>query len=61
MNRPEARNAGEEAFFEKLGSANRLYVAPDKLGDPAYWTLEIRRAEPEEKLVFVKINGNPED
>ncbi|MBX2954243.1 MAG: hypothetical protein KF870_17220 [Leadbetterella sp.] len=56
LNRPEHRNAEEEAFFGKLAEAKRLYVAPDKPGDPAYTVLEISNGEPEGKLTFVKIN-----
>lgn len=41
LHKPEPRGAEEEAFFEKLQAADRLYVAPDKLGSPAYTVLEI--------------------
>lgn len=53
LNRPESRNAEEEAFFERLAGADRLYVAPDKLGAPAYTVLEIHAENG--KLVFIKI------
>lgn len=56
LNRPESRNEEEEAFFEHLSAARRLYFAPDKLNQPAYVTLEISRPDNDTKLVFVKIN-----
>ncbi len=59
LNRPGSRNAEEEAFFEKLAAANRLYVAPDKLGDPAYTVLEITNPDSDAKLIFVKMNRGP--
>lgn len=56
LERPESRSAEEEVFFKSLSAANRLYVAPDKLAEPAYTVLEIRSKEPSGKLIFVKIN-----
>lgn len=56
LHRPEAQNGEEEAFFESLSRAKRLYVAPDKLAEPAYTLLEITAAEPAEKLILVKMN-----
>lgn len=56
LNRPESGNTEENAFFEHLSTARRLYVAPDKRVDPAYTVLEISSAEPETKLIFIKIN-----
>ena len=55
LDRPESRNEEEEAFFEHLSGARRLYIAPDKPGQPAYVTLEISRPDNDKKLVFVKI------
>jgi len=56
LHRPESQNVEEEAFFESLSGAKRLYVAPDKLAEPAYTLLEISGAEPAKKLILVKIN-----
>ncbi len=54
LNRPSSRNAGEEAFFERLSAARRLYVAPDKLRQPDYTFMEVT-GPGSDKMVFVKL------
>lgn len=56
LKHPESKNDEERAFFKKLAAADRLYVAPDKLGNPAYTMLEVHDAATGTKLIFVRLN-----
>ncbi len=55
LTRLPSGNAEEEAFFEHLSAASRLYLAPDRLPAPTYTFLEIRKPGNESPLIFVKM------